>query len=132
MAVTVDLLIRRHNNPVPDGTDQNHCYRLGDIVTWKVQPHPGWGMKEDPDKGATNFFLITVTDVPVNELTLRLKDWIDHEMDESDPENPIWLKLRKFHVDPNDMPPGIRQILIDTGKLTVTWTQVVNFVRQYT
>lgn len=126
--LVVDLLIKRHDNHVPPGVPSAHCYRLGDIVTWRKHPHSGWGLEEDPDVGAQNFFIITVTGVPVNETTLRLRDWIEGEYDDTDPQNPLLIRLRRFRLHPDDVPQAVRDVLQATGRYTATWVQVRQFV----
>lgn len=133
---TVDLLIKRAPSAVPPGADGAKCWKLGDIIHWQKWPDdstpPPWGRKELPeDLGFGNFFLVTVTDVPVNELTLQLRDWLNGEFELGDPEDPttqLLVRLRRFRIHPNDVPAGPRQTLAQTGRLTVTWEQVRNFV----
>ena len=123
-----ELLVMRQNKSHPDPTkDQRGCYKLGDVVVVKEDGHT-WGKEEHPATSTTPmFFLVKIPGIPAS----RVEQFIESEYSTVDPETGIAevTRRRRWHIRANDVPLAIRNQLLSTGEVTVTWTQIRNYVQ---
>lgn len=122
-----ELLVMRINksHPNPD-KDQRGSYKLGDVVVVKEDGHE-WGKEEHPAT-STNpmFFLVKIPGVPAE----KVEQFIAPET-AVDPEtgDETTVRRRRWNVRANDVPLAIRNQLLATGEVTVTWPQIRNYVQ---
>lgn len=107
-----------HSDPEKD---KRGCYKRGDFVVVMPNGHE-WGKEE----GLPKFVVVKIPGLSVE----AAKKYIQSEEGEPDADGnrPI-LRRRLFRILIDDAPSTIKQQLMDTGEVTVTWEQVRNFVK---
>ena len=122
-----ELLVMRQNKTHPDpDKDTRGSYKLGDVVVVKEDGHE-WGKEEHPAT-STNpmFFLVKIPGIPAS----KVEQFIEPEST-ADPETGevTVTRRRRWNIRANDVPLAIRNQLLNTGEVTVTWTQIRNYVQ---
>lgn len=97
-------------------------YRRGDIAVVMEDGHE-WGVRER----LPLFVVVKIPGVPAS----RVRPYVAEERGAVDPFTgyaPL-TRRRRWWVRVDDVPASIRNALRNTGTVTVTWTQVRNFVQ---
>lgn len=110
----VEVLIRKINNV---GNDAGMVWKRGDIVNVQEQGRP-WGSKEEPP---SNFVIITITDVTLEQA----QNWVMRQLEDGE-GHVVRLRLRR--VIWANLPQGVKDQLMDTGRYTTTWVAIKNFI----
>lgn len=124
-----EILIKARNatNPDPE-VDRQGCYKRGDPVVVREDGHV-WGAKE----GLPNFVVVKIPGVAAAKIEALLE-----AQTEDDAGNPLQdetglprvFRRRRWRVLVDGVPSTIRNKLLTTGSVTVTPTQVRNYVRR--
>lgn len=112
-----ELLIKAidatHSDPVKDKAG---CYKRGDIVD--VRPDGfEWGREE----GLPTFVKVKIPGLAVS----TIKQFMESEMGDLE----TTVRRRKWNVLVDNIPVQIKQTLQTTGEVTVTLTQVRNYIK---
>lgn len=126
MAIDVDVLIK--NIDSPGGGDLT--YRVGDIISYKVHPHNGWGLLEDPrhedaryggDRAAYPFWLVMLANVPDEE---TIKSLVEPVISGAETPNAEIVRNRRYFIDENKIPNNVLNALRRDGYRQVDWSLV--------
>ncbi len=123
----MELLLRRNSKTDPDPVKDQMLYKRGDIVVVKPDGHE-WGRLEDPSlhpDGVSGCGFVIVKIPGVNPTPAKLEKWMGHVQDIDE----TMTKRRLWEVMTDDVPTAIRNKLRDDGVVTVTWTQLKNYIR---
>ena len=123
----MELLLRRNNNADPDPVKDKMLYKRGDIVEVKPDGHE-WGNLEDPalhPDGVAGCGFVIVKIPGVMPTPEKIDKWLGHIQDGDE----VITKRRLWEIMMDDVPTGIRNKLRDDGVVTVTWTQLKNYIR---
>ena len=123
----MELLVRRRSNTDPNATKDQMLYKKGDIVVVKPDGHE-WGNQEDPalhPDGVAGCGFVIVKIPGVTPTPEKIEKWMGHIQD----IDGTMTKRRLWQVMTDDVPLAVRNQLRDFGVVTVTWTQVKNFIR---
>lgn len=124
-----EILIKARNATHPDPeVDRRGCYKRGDPVVVHEDGHV-WGAKE----GLPNFVVVKIPGVAASKVRALMES--QTEDDAGTPlqdENgaPRAFRRRRWRVLVDNIPSAIRNQLLTTGSVTVTPTQVRNYVRR--
>ena len=129
-SIDVDILFRAVDNRVPAGVDSALCYRTGDPITYKIWPTPGvdppaWGTAEGPPR----FWRVTVTGVPLNNLTTQILALFEAGVDSTVLDSAFVARIRQWTCDPADLQAGDEADLLADGLLTLTWQKFRNWFK---
>lgn len=115
-----ELLIRAANNATAHTNatlELSGAYKRGDIVV--VKPDGWlWGSAEGPPV----FVKVKIPGLAVN----TAESWIARQVSDVDPT--ITIKRRLWGVKVESIPIGIRNELLANGEVTVTLTQIRNYI----
>jgi hypothetical protein len=115
-----ELLIRAANNNTTHANAEiefSGAYKRGDIVVVKPDGWQ-WGSAE----GLPIFVKVKIPGLAVN----TAESWIVRQVSGADPT--ITVKRRLWGVKVESIPIGIRNELLANGEVTVTLTQIRNFI----
>ncbi len=116
-----------HANPQKNAVG---CYKRGDIVLAMEDGHR-WGTKEllAPAKGGV-FVIIKIPGVTVDQLQRFVRERWDWMIDAEDEDEALgFVRRRRFRIDADLLPAGVRSTLNTTGQYTTTWAQIRQFLR---
>lgn len=117
-----ELLIKARNATHPNPDKDRMCYKRGDIVD--VRPDGFlWGREECLPR----FVIIKIPGL--NPDTVRA--FMKVHLDTSDPTHPVMLRRRLWGItiDASDIPTWVKTSLRNTGSVTVTVSQIRNFIK---
>lgn len=118
-----EFLFKRRNNSNPDPVIDRGCYKRGDLVAIQPNGWP-WGKEEHPSTSSDpNFFLVKVPDINLSETRITEFLALDEALDGSLLSRALW----RAEID--TIPPAIRNQLVNTGMVTVTWAQIKAYIR---
>jgi hypothetical protein len=101
-----------HSDPVKD---ERGCYKRGDIVVVAPNTHV-WGARETLPR----FVQVRVSDVGVAAALKYIESQID---------NGIVIRRRLYRIRWDDLPAGVKQQLIETGRYETTWDAIKQYVQ---
>jgi len=110
-----------HTNPSKNLTG---CYKRGDVV--EIRPD---GAEYGTDEGLPNFVVIKVTGLTFEAAKKYMIQQYMGDVIGETPDPEVVTKRRKYRVRIDDVPAAILQTLRDVGEITLTWTQVRNYLR---
>ena len=113
-----EVLIKKHNSP---GEDTGMRWRRGDPVVVRAIGH-SWGLEEDPAT-SDNFVIITITDVTVEQA----QNWLERHAREGEDGQVVRLRLRRLIWA--ELPQGVKDQILSTGRYTTTWAAIRRFIR---
>lgn len=118
-----EFLFKRRDNANDDPVIDRACYKRGDLVAIQPNGWP-WGKEEHPSTSSNpNFFLVKVPDVNLSEnritQLLRLDEALDGTL----------LSRALYRAEIDAIPAAIRNQLVTTGIVTVTWAQIRAYIR---
>jgi hypothetical protein len=114
------VLIKKHNSP---GDDTGMRWMRGDPVIVRGIGQV-WGHEEDPDT-SDKFVILTVTDVTVSQAT----NWLERHAYEGEGEDEHTTHLRLRRLIWANLPQGVKDQLIATGRYTTTWVAIKQFIK---
>ena len=103
-----------HSDPVED---QRGCYKRGDIVVVMPDGHE-WGKEE----GLPKFVVVKIPDLAVSKARKYTDPVINGVTG-------LMTRRRLRRVLVDDVPSSIKQQLRSTGEVTVTMTQIKNYIQ---
>lgn len=109
----VDVLIRLQSG----GESTSSPRWAGDLISYKVRPHAGWGVKE----GLPMYGVLTITDADIASVQTRLKR--HHREYEADKKTIKFIVRASHWINLNLLTEGQQQQLLDTGALTMSATE---------
>ena len=83
-----------------------------------------WGALE----GLPRFCVLHLTDVSADQV----RDWLDPDYDGTIDDAPVLRAIRKWRLDMDDLniPNWVKQSIKDTGRVSVTLAQIINFLKR--
>jgi hypothetical protein len=99
--------------------DERACYKLGDPVVVMPDGHT-WGLEERLPK----FYVVKIPGLAAE----TAKKWIAAWVDTADPEHPVKMRRRLYGINIASLPSSIRNALQTTGAVTVTLSQIRNYI----
>lgn len=123
----VELLVKRQANYVNSDPVKNEAgvYQRGDIVVIMSDGH-SWGKEEHPlttTYTPPKFFIVRVLDKTVEQA----QKYLASRFNDIDPD---MLKTRRlYQLLADDVPQWVKNSIQATGEVTVTWSQIKNFIR---
>ncbi len=123
----MELLIRRNSKTSPDPVKDKMLYKKGDIVVVKPDGHE-WGRMEDPalhPDGVDGCGFVIVKVPGVTATPEKIAKWLGTIKD----IDGTMTKRRFWEVMTDDVPANIRNKLRDNGVVTITWTNLKNYIR---
>lgn len=111
-----------HSDPEKDARG---CYKLGDIVEVLDDSKHDGDLVKNPI--APPFYLVRITGVTKAQAEKYMRPYIQPGSEMT--ENPVTLRRRQFNVEVANIPSGIRDQLLTNRYVSVSWSQVRNYIR---
>ena len=122
--MAIECLVCAYDRVNPSAETQDDLYRQGDFVVIKQSPAV-WGTAE----GMPDFWRITVEGIDLNDPAVE--QWISErtstELDPELGEVEVRLKRRDVHLDIAQLPPPVRNDILDDGLATVSVNRLPGF-----
>ena len=120
------FLVYGKNNTNPDPLKEARgCYKIGDIVEVLDDSKHDGDIVANPI--AAPFYLVRITGVTKAQALKYMEPYIDPATEGT--ENPVTLRHRQFNVEVASIPSAIRSKLIADRYVSVSWSQVRNYIR---
>ena len=120
-----ELLICAVNKTHPDATkDERGCYKRGDVVMVKDDGYQ-WSANE-------GLPLFVIVKIPGRTVAQAEKYCLPYTLDDLGGVSPTRIVRRRLHgveVDAASLPAWVKTSLRDTGTVTVTFTQIRNYIK---
>ena len=101
------------------------CYVIGDIVEVLDDSKHDGDLVANPI--APPFYLVRITGVTKAQGLKYMVPYIEPGTELM--ENPVTLRRRQFNVEVSNIPSGIRNQLLANRYVSVSWSQVRNYIR---
>ena len=101
------------------------CYGIGDIVEVLDDSKHNGDLVANPI--AAPFYLVRITGVTKAQGEKYMAPYIEPGTELT--ENPVTLRRRQFNVEVSSIPSGIRNQLLANRYVSVSWSQVRNYIR---
>jgi hypothetical protein len=117
------LLIYGKNNTHPDPVkDERGCYKLGDIVEVLDDSKHDGNIVANPI--APPFYLVRITGVTKEQALKYMESYV-----EVAGKVTTVIRRRLYNVEVANIPTAIKNVLLADRYISVTWTQVKNYIR---